>query len=101
LDQLNRLAKGNAQREALFGQLASLYDKMKGLEKQLADLKKAEKKDDAKIAQLSQELAQTRIDYGDAKGRIEQSNMSVADLDAILESQGAERAQQLADLKKR
>jgi SecD/SecF fusion protein len=99
--ELKRLAGGNTQREALFGQLRSLFDKMKGLDAQLADLRKAPKKADAKINQHSREKAETKIAYDDAKTRIEQTNLSFADIEALLDTPTADKKKQLDDLKAR
>src|SRR2546429_2222555 len=71
--ELKRLAAGNTQRDALFGQLRSLFDKIKNLDTQLAELRKADKKNDTKISELSRERALASIAYDDAKGRVEQA----------------------------
>jgi SecD/SecF fusion protein len=98
---LKALEHGSKQREALFPQLTTLYDQMKAKEAELAKAKNVEKKDDAKLNQLVLDLGQLRIDYAAAKGRIEQSNMSVEDLDSLLASTSPERNTELAAFKDR
>jgi SecD/SecF fusion protein len=99
--ELKRLAGGNTQREALFGQLRSLYDKRADLDKQLAELRKAAKPDEAKISDLSRQRAEANIDYGKAKARVEEANLTSGEVQAILDSNDADKTKQLADLKAR
>jgi SecD/SecF fusion protein len=99
--ELKRLAAGNTQREALFGQLRSLFDKIKNLDAQLADLRKPGQKNDTKINDLSRERALASIAYDEAKARIEQANLTAAEVEAILDSADADKAKQLAELKAR
>jgi SecD/SecF fusion protein len=101
--ELDRLASPQGQvlepRRNLFAVLASQYDKMKGVEAQLADAKKAEKKDEAKILELSQQLAQARIAYNDEKTKIESYNVPVSDVEALIENPNEQNNAQLAALK--
>ncbi|MDB5321345.1 MAG: secD secF [Phycisphaerales bacterium] len=99
--ELKRLANSNTQREALFAQLRSLYDKRAAVDAQLVELRKAAKKDDAKISDLSRQRAEANIEYDKAKTRIEEANLTSAEVLALLESNDPNKAKQLADLKAR
>jgi SecD/SecF fusion protein len=95
--QLNRLAAGNAQRDALYAQLASLYDQIKDLDAKLAAAKAAKQNTD----DLAVQRATVRADYDAAKGRTDQTNVSTTELEAILDSAAADKAKQLDDFKAR
>jgi SecD/SecF fusion protein len=101
--ELDRLATPQGQilepRRNLFAVLASQYDKMKGIEAQLAEVKKAAKPDEAKVLQLSQQLAQARIAYNDEKTKIESYNLAVSDVEALIENPNEQNNAQLTALK--
>jgi SecD/SecF fusion protein len=83
-DRLNQLAAGSDARAKLFGALASVYD-----QKQAAHEKKdANAEADAIDA------------YDKLQAQLDQSNLSVAELEATLDMDAAKRTAKLADLKK-
>jgi SecD/SecF fusion protein len=96
---LEKLAKGSEQRKNLFAILTSTYDRMKAAEAQYNELKKSGSKDQEKITKVVDELAQARIDYDAAKPKIEQTNLQVADLEAILAAPAEVRTTQLGEVK--
>ncbi|HEY7119328.1 MAG TPA: protein translocase subunit SecD [Tepidisphaeraceae bacterium] len=95
---LANLAKGNKQREALFAQLTAHYDKLKDLD---AKLDQAKKSNDKNVDQLALDRAEVKAAYDDAKARIEQSNMSVDDLESLVASDSPDKNKELAALKDR
>ena len=97
--ELERLTKGVEARKNLFPVLASLYDRMKGLQDQLDQAKKATPKDDKKILELSEQLAAARIAYTDEKAKIEQYNLQVSDVESLVETPNEQNNAQLANLK--
>ena len=81
-NRLNELAMGSTQREKLFGGLASAYDRVQDA---------AARHDEA--AQANAEIV-----YEDLKSQIDDSNVTSANLQVILESRPEVRDQRLKDL---
>jgi SecD/SecF fusion protein len=93
---LKDLEGGSVQRQALFSQLTTLYDQLKAKEKEIADARKANKPE-KEIDQLALQRAEIKNNYDQAKGRIEESNLNIEELDSLLTSNAPDRNKQLAD----
>lgn len=93
--RLKQLERGSESRKNIFAVLTSLYDKLAGLQKQIDELQKPEKKDEKKLNELSQQWAQTRIEYEKEQAKIEPTNLQVTEVEALIENQ-----KQAAEVKK-
>jgi SecD/SecF fusion protein len=82
-DQLDQLAMGSPKRQALFAQLTQTYDRLQSLKKSQKDF----------VAQAKAEEA-----YAKLKDQIDQTNVSVSQLQAVLDAKDSDA--KLADLKK-
>ncbi|HSV15766.1 MAG TPA: protein translocase subunit SecD [Tepidisphaeraceae bacterium] len=83
-DRLNQLAAGSDARAKLFGALASAYDQKQA----------AHEKRDAELE------AQKTEEYDKLKSQVEQSNLAVGQLEAMLDAPADQRTAKLAELKK-
>lgn len=97
---LKELEHGSVQRQALFAQLTTYFDQLKAKEKEIADARKANKPE-KDIDQLALQRAEIKTKYDDAKSRIEQSNISVEELNSLLTSASPDRSKELADFEAR
>ncbi len=93
---LKELEHGSVQRQALFAQLTTYYDQLKGKEKEISDARKANKPE-KDIDQLALQRAEIKTKYDDAKSRIEQNNISAEELNSLLTSASPDRDKELAD----
>ena len=83
--ELEKLAGGSDQRKALFAQLTSLYDKRQGSQAALDAARAAGKKDtDPEVAKLIQDVGEARAEYTRAKGRVEEANINVTQIESLL-----------------
>src|SRR2546430_15322381 len=101
LDWSSVVCSSDLHRDTLFKQLSDSYDKLKDLTAQLDAARKAEKKDDAKINDLSRQKAEASIAYEDLRGQIDQTNLSFDQLQSLVASGESDRNLQLAALKEK